>query len=139
MTWHNGPETIDVFEAQQSRIWEGIGHHAPPELARVIEYARALFELHPFGVGDHVELIDPPVINEKLAPGWMGQRHLFVAGARGTVVSLEYLDGYRVGFQFDVETFIHPHTKRPEPVLRKAVYGLGAALLRRVTQQNGDR
>jgi len=60
-----------------------------------------------FHVDDRVQLCRTPVINDTVAPGWLGSKHFLVAGAHGTVRDVDVRDGkfyYQV--VFDTESWL---------------------------------
>jgi hypothetical protein len=56
---------------------------------QVILYAKALFDNHPFKVGDNIWLVDPPNIPNS-DHGWWFYRKIFVKGESFIVVDRDY-------------------------------------------------
>lgn len=129
----DGNAVIAQFDAETRRLWSGIGHRRPSEYEQVVEYAKALFSLCPVQPGDAVELIDPPSIAND--SGWFSRKHLFVVGAIGTAVSIDWRDGHGFValFRFDRETWIS--TDGVEYETRPSLYSLAVKRLRRVATQ----
>jgi len=90
-------------------------------------------ELAPFQIGDEVELIDAPEINQKDTPGWMGAKHILVNGRKGIIRDVTYDDrGYTVMFEPNNETWIDLNGKE-QPVTRPGHYCLGAKRIKKVS------
>ncbi len=64
---------------------------------KMTKWFEALFEKGPFKIGDKVQLIRVPEITK--SSGWWGSRKTFALGVTGTVVHMDFSDGY---FQADV-------------------------------------
>jgi hypothetical protein len=86
----------------------------------------------PFKVGDRVELVATPTINEDTAFGWMSAKHFLVRGAVGTVRESDVRSNGTLAFhvEFDDESWVDRDGVR-RPVESKHVYCFGEKSLAR--------
>ena len=85
----------------------------------VRELIDGLFSFARFKEGDRVVLSKTPVITEEQSPGWRGSKHFLKKGAKGWVTNRDWradLKSFVYGIQFDDESWIHPYTKKIEPI-----------------------
>lgn len=83
-----------------------------------LSYAKALFDVHPFKVGDIISLITPPDISN-ITHGWWSYRHLFVKGESFTVVDRDWSGkvGFTIGVKSDKNTYLDSITNKEEPCI----------------------
>jgi len=123
-------ETKDRVVSALGKFKEGMDilSRGPAEfyLKKMAEYAEALFSrFAPKRRGDTAILRHAPEISEKVAPGWMASKHFLVAGAVGTVDSVDYYDGkFRIGVVFVDESWIDRDGKKQPVTTGKHVYVL---------------
>lgn len=68
---------------------------------RMTEYYEGCIKAAKFKVGDRVEL------KETVTDGWNGRNHFMTAGAKATIMDVDYYKGkYRYDIMFDKETWI---------------------------------
>lgn len=104
------------------------------ETERVAEFvAWAVAQLSPLQVGDVAELTETPEITDKIAWGWLGSKHMLVAGKRGKVLDVDWRDGAwcYLWEPFD-QTWIHPHDRTEQPVDRPSGYYFSGRKLNKV-------
>jgi hypothetical protein len=89
-----------------------------------IENCKDLFErFAPCKIGDRVELTKTPDINPKDSWGWMDSKHFLIKGAVGTVKEVDfYHKKFKIGIEFDNETWKNTQTDEKKPVERKHIY-----------------
>ena len=67
----------------------------------MIEFYEGCMKASKFKIGDRVEL------KETVTDGWQGRNHFMTAGAKATVMDVDYYKGkYRYDIIFDKETWI---------------------------------
>ena len=108
-------ETIKKANDMLEKVLE-VGSNGPLDfyLNKINEYINVLFDrFAPFKVGDRVELIKTPIINEKESWGWLSSKHFLVKGALATVKDVDYEDGkFIVDVIFDEESWIDDKGKK---------------------------
>lgn len=87
------------------------------ELQRVQECVEGLFSFAKFKVGDKVKMAATYPVNAQDSWGWMSYRHLFKAGSKATILSVDWYDmSFKYMIEFDSQTWIddsnniHPST-----------------------------
>jgi hypothetical protein len=100
--------------------------------ARVQEYIDGLFARSPFHPGDRVVLIHAPAMTP--GHGWYPSRHFLVAGALGTVQTIDYTRGHFVAdVVFDKETYKDLDGVE-HPVATQHTYEIDERSLRRIEE-----
>ena len=99
-------------------------------IKRLLDYQRGLFTFAKFKTGDRVEIAVTPDINNKESWGWMGSKHFLIEGARGTVKSCDYDDGFSYSIMFDDESWVHDGVVHPTPDSDKHLYHFKESSLR---------
>lgn len=104
---------------------------------RLVEYKEALFSKRfaPFQVGDYIEIIEAPVINNEVAWGWTGCKHFLIKGAIGFVKNVDYVNNtYVADCTFESESYIRDYDKKVIPINDKHVFRLKEALIKHLPQ-----
>lgn len=95
-------ETIEKVRKAGSLYEEALKSMTKYDLERLVGYAEALFRNAPLKIGDRVKLLVTPEISEKEGWGWIGYKHVLVAGHVGTVCEVDCYDDRLVAMvEFD--------------------------------------
>jgi hypothetical protein len=92
-----------------------------------------------FDIGDRVELIETPVIDDEHKPGWKGCKHFLIKGAVGTISTVEF-KGYSI--KFDGESLVSSidETVNPTPKENRTSFYFPEHMLQKVeTEKPGDK
>jgi hypothetical protein len=111
------------------------------EMERIADFvAWAVSQLSPLQVGDVAELTVTPEITEKKAWGWLGSKHMLVAGKRGIVRDVDWRDESwcYMWEPFD-QTWISSQDQQERPVDRPAHYHFWASQLAKVAPSDGSQ
>lgn len=106
-------EAIDDFQSGLNKLSRGPAKYY---VNKVNDQINLLFDRFcPFKEGDRVVLTKTPLINEKVAPGWVHAKHFLVKGSIGTVTSRDAdAKGFHFNVTFDNDTWIDASgTERP--------------------------
>ena len=96
---------------------------------RMIEFYEGCMKVSKFKIGYRVEL------KETVTDGWQGRNHFMVAGAKATIMDVDYYKGeYRYDIMFDKETWIKNwgENKGEVDIVDKRHFCFGQKLLRRI-------
>lgn len=103
------------------------------EMDRVSAFvAWAIGKLSPLQVGDVAYLTKTPEITPEESWGWLGSKHMLVAGKRGVVANVDWDDGWIFYWEPEAQTWISPSGEE-KPVSRTAVFIFGEAWLAKET------
>jgi hypothetical protein len=100
-------EKFKEILSELSRLNSCIDRLNDSEFLFILQNHEDMFErFSPFKIGDRVELIKTPIINEKEGWGWLSFKHMLVKGAVGTVKESEfYSKKFRFCIEFDEDTW----------------------------------
>lgn len=96
---------------------------------RMIDFYDGCMKASKFKPGDRVKL------KESVTDGWNGRNHFMIAGAKATIMEVDYYKGkYRYDIMFDKETWIKDwgSDKGEVDIVDKNVFGFEQKQLRRV-------
>jgi hypothetical protein len=133
---------FDSAISQLAELWRAIQKITngtpsfPWSITHMHACANALIDLCPLQPGDVAELVDPPEITREKSWGYLGAKHLFTVGRRVEIQHITWRADdrcYAVGFLFENETFIHPHTHEECAVSNRGIFTLGSHRFRKVT------
>lgn len=97
---------------------------------RIQEYIDGLFARSPFQPGDRVVLVVSPTLDQ--SHGWYHRRHFLIAGAIGTVQTIDYTQGhFSAEVVFDKETYKDSNGVE-HPVTTQHTYEFDERSLRRI-------
>lgn len=104
-------QKIDDLKVTMNR-----GEHYHKFESVINSYGSIFNRFCPYVIGDRVRLIKAPVINDRVAPGWMGCEHFLIEGALGKITDTGYDEGKFVfGVEFDDDSYIHFQTGEVVP------------------------
>jgi hypothetical protein len=77
-------------------------HELEYTIERLEDAVSGLYSFAKFRVGNNVILNKTPVINEKVAWGWLGCKHFLIEGAQAIVCDVDWYKGrFRYGIKFE--------------------------------------
>lgn len=113
------------------RQFQSVMGHGPADyyFERIVGYYEGCIKAAKFQAGDRVEL------KETVTDGWQGRNHFMTAGAKATIMDVDYYKGkYQYGIIFDKETWIKDwgEDKGEVDIEDKHHFCFGQKLLRRI-------
>lgn len=109
-------------------------------LEECIRLNEEFYKLAPFKIGDIIELIDPPLIDNNNSWGWLGAKHLFVKGSLCKVKNIGYnfnKSSFTLGIEFLNDSWIS-HDGKINPIeekFRSTYCGLSIKRFKEVTEE----
>lgn len=99
-------------------------HKKEEEIKRKLQQFKHFLETQGrFKVGDRVELVETPDINEKHSWGWLDAKHFLIKGAKATVNEVSYYNGqfgYAIAVDdeswIDSKGLVHPRSNKKCPI-----------------------
>ena len=102
-------------------------HFPAWEMERVAEFvAFAIGKLSPLQVDDVAVLVETPEITVEKSHGWLGSKHTLVAGRRGWIRSVDWVEGkFSYLWEPEAQTWISSFDGAEKPVDRPAQFSFG--------------
>ena len=110
-------------------VWADIT--AEGRLALRLDVAFAISKLSPLQVGDRARLTETPEITPDKSWGWLGSKHMLVAGKCGVISSVDWGDGaFFYSWEPEEQTWISSSGEE-KPVDRPSIFIFGQRWLER--------
>lgn len=97
------------------------------EMEKLTEFvAFAIARLSPLQVGDEVVLTETPEITPEKGWGWLGSKHILVAGKRGVIRNVDWSDGtFWYSWEPEAQTWVSSLDGTERPVDRPSLFNFG--------------
>ncbi|UOF77341.1 hypothetical protein [Caudoviricetes sp.] len=119
---------IKALQCSEFPVWE------MEKLAEFVSFA--IGKLSPLQIGDAAVLLETPEITEKKSWGWLGWKHMLVAGKRGVIRSVDWSDGTFVySWEPEDQTWISSTDGIERPVGSPALFTFGERWLGRCEKE----